>query len=312
MALILIIPAAFLLTLAAVFWKVFYSPHPGQNDLETSLRAIDHSPHAAKIRQALQELEAAPYERVSIRSRDGLRLFARYYHTADGAPLAIQTHGYRSHVIRDFSGDCIPCQKRGFNVLLIEQRAHGNSEGHCITFGIREKFDVIDWANYAAGRFPGVKILLSGLSMGASTVLLAAAEEELPANVRGVTFDCGYSSVKGILCDQIRKMGLPVKPAYFMVRLSARLFGGFDPDEGDVIAAAKRCRVPVLFIHGEADDFVPWTMSKALFEACPKAHDFISVPGAAHGLAYMEDMPRCAKALRDFAAFTLQETGTNF
>ena len=307
MALILLIPAAFVLTLAAVYGKVFYSPHPKQNDLAHSLRAIQRSRHAPRIQEALRELEAAPYERVYIRSRDGLRLTARYFHTADGAPLAIQVHGYRSHVLRDFSGDCIPCQKRGFNVLLIEQRAHGESEGHCISFGIREKYDVIDWANYAAERFPGVKILLSGLSMGAATVLLAAAEEELPENVRGVSFDCGYSSVKAILCDQIRQMGLPVKPAYFLTRLSARLFGGFDPDEGDVLAAAKNCRVPALFIHGEADTFVPWAMSKTLYEACPTAWDFISVPGATHGLAYMEDTARCARALADFAAFILQE-----
>ena len=144
MALILIIPAIFILILAAVFLKVFYSLHAGQNDMEHSLHAIDLSHHAPRIREAIRELEAAPYERVYIRSRDGLRLTARYFHTADGAPLTIQAHGYRSHVLRDFSGDCIPCQKRGFNVLLIEQRAHGESEGHCITFGIREKFDVID------------------------------------------------------------------------------------------------------------------------------------------------------------------------
>ena len=140
MILVLIIPAAFFLLLAAIYCKVFYSPHPRQNHLESSLRAVARSPHAPRIRSALEELKAAPCERVSIRSRDGLRLFARYYHTADDAPLAIQVHGYRSHVLRDFSGDCIPCQKRGFNVLLIEQRAHGESEGHCISFGIRELF----------------------------------------------------------------------------------------------------------------------------------------------------------------------------
>lgn len=307
MALLFIIPAAFLLLLAAIFIKVFYSPHPKQNDSEHSLRAVAYSPHAPRIREAFRELEATPYERVYIRSRDGLRLTARYFHTADGAPLAIQAHGYRSHTLRDFSGDCIPCQKRGFNVLLIEQRAHGESEGHCITFGIREKFDVIDWANYAAERWPGVKILLSGLSMGAATVLMAAAEEELPANVRGVSFDCGYSSVRGILCEHSRMMGLPAKPAYFLIRLSARLFGGFDPETGDVLAAARQSRVPVLFIHGEADNFVPWEMSKALYEACPTAYDFVSVPGASHGLAYMEDTPRCVRALSDFAAFILKD-----
>ncbi|MBE6969329.1 MAG: alpha/beta hydrolase [Ruminococcaceae bacterium] len=311
MVLVFIIPAVFFLTLAAVFCKVFYSPHAGQNNPEVALRAVDYSPHAPRVREAFRELEATPYERVYIRSRDGLRLTARYYHTADGAPLAIQVHGYRSHVLRDFSGDCLPCQKRGFNVLLIEQRAHGESEGHCICFGIREKYDVIDWANYAAARFPGVKILLSGLSMGASTVLMAAAEEELPANVRGISFDCGYSSVKAIICHQIQKMGLPVKPAYFLTRLSARLFGGFDPNDGDVLAAAKNCRVPALFIHGEADDFVPWAMGRALYEACPTAYAFISVPGASHGLAYMEDTPRCVNALESFADFILQETETH-
>ena len=307
MALLIIIPAAFLLLLAAIYCKVFYSPHAGQNDPVRALRTLAGSPHLPRIREAFRELQAAPCERVYIRSRDGLLLSARYYHTADGAPLAIQAHGYRSHTLRDFSGDCIPSQKRGFNVLLIEQRAHGDSEGHCISFGIREKYDIIDWANYAAERFPGVKILLSGLSMGASTVLLAAAEEELPENVRGVSFDCGYSSVKGILCEHIRMMGLPVKPAYFLTRLSARLFGGFDPDTGDVLAAAGNCRVPALFLHGEADHFVPWEMGRALYEACPTAYDFVSVPGASHGLAYMEDTPRCVRALSDFAAFILKD-----
>ena len=94
----------------------------------------------------IRELEEIPYEPVTIRARDGMVLAGRYYHVRDGAPLQIQFHGYRGGAVRDFCGGNKLARESGQNTLLVDQRAHGNSGGSTITFGIRERWDCLSWA----------------------------------------------------------------------------------------------------------------------------------------------------------------------
>ena len=133
-----------------------------------------------------------------------------------------------------------------------------------------------------------VKIILTGISMGAATVLMAGAEE-LPPNVIGILADCGYTSARKMMEVVIGKMGLPPKLCYPFVRLGARIFGHFDPDETSPLEAVKKCKLPVIFFHGEADDFVPCYMSRANFEACASRKRIVTIPGAGHGLSYAID-----------------------
>ena len=133
------------------------------------------------------------FKAVHITAQDGTPLAARYYHHADGAPLAIIFHGYRGYAERDGLGGYTLCTALGYNVLLPDQRAHGYSGGHTITMGVKERYDARDWTVWARSRFgPEVPIFLMGVSMGAATVLLAAGLN-LPDNVCGIVADCGYT-----------------------------------------------------------------------------------------------------------------------
>lgn len=144
-----------------------------------------------------------------------------------------------------------------------------------------------------------VKIILTGISMGASTVLMAAAEE-LPENVVGVLADCGYTSAKAIIKKTIRDMKLPANILYPFVKLGARLFGGFKLEEKSAVDAVKGVKLPVIFFHGEADDFVPCDMSKENFAACTAPKRLVTVPGAGHGLSYPVDQKGYLEAMAEF------------
>ena len=142
-------------------------------------------------------------------------------------------------------------------------------------------------------------MILIGLSMGASTVLMASGLN-LPENVKGIIADCGYSTPKDILSEVIKKMHLPVAPVYFLIRLSGRIFGGFDVEGASAREALQSCEVPVLFIHGEADDFVPCQMSKDNFDACKGEKELFLVPSAGHGMSYMTDTEEYVKRFKGF------------
>ena len=249
----------------------------------------------------------APYEKVMTTSRDGITLAGRYYHVKDGAPVSIIFHGYRSNIGTDCNGGYYLSVKNGYNVLVVYQRAHRESGGKTITFGVKERFDCLDWIAYVNERFgENTPILLMGLSMGAATVLMAAGLD-LPSNVKGIMADCGFSSPKEILQEVIRKMRYPLRITYFFVRMSARIFGHFDPEEASAVEALKNAKVPVLIIHGDDDRFVPSRMSRDNYDACASSKEILIVPGAGHGLSYCLDAKAYEKAVQDFIDRVMKE-----
>ena len=248
----------------------------------------------------IKELNEIPYEKIFIKSHDGKKLAARYYHTADGAPVHIEFHGYRSGAAKDFCGGDKFARDSGHNTLLVDQRAHGESEGRSISFGIKERLDCLDWINYVIDRFgQDVRIILAGISMGAATVLMAS-ELDLPSNVKGIIADCPYSSPEKIIKQECAKMKLPPRLAYPFVRLGAIIFGGFDPSSATAEMAVSRSKTPILLIHGEEDDFVPCSMSRDIYEACASDKTLVTVPLASHGLSYIVDRPRYEKEVGSF------------
>ena len=235
-----------------------------------------------------------------ITSFDGLQLHASYYEYAPGAPMEIMFHGYRGNAERDLPGGVQRCFACGRSALVVDQRCAGCSEGKTITFGIKEHRDCLSWVDFAVEHFgPEVKIILTGISMGAATVLMAAGEE-LPENVIGILADCGYSTPKAIIQKVIKDMKLPAKLCWPFVKWGAKIFGGFDPEENSPMDAMKRCKRKVILFHGENDGFVPCYMSREVFEACPTRKCIRTVPGADHGLSYPVDMEGYLTALRDF------------
>jgi len=252
-----------------------------------------------KRRDMIERIARIPYEDVRIESYDGLKLHARYYHAKEGAPIAIQFHGYKSMSIRDFSGGAYECIKMGHNLLLVDQRAHGESGGRVITFGIKERYDCKAWTEYAVKRFGNdSKIILYGISMGAATVLMAS-ELDLPENIVGIVADCPYSSPGAIIKKVCRDRHLPPIIFYPFIKIGTRLFGGFNLDSASAVSAVKNTDIPILLIHGGGDNFVPASMSDEIRSSNPKII-YLRVPEATHGLSFLYDYNAYMKALQNF------------
>ena len=245
-----------------------------------------YAPFHDAMRSWQDQVRALPYETFTITSFDGLKLSGKYYEYAPGAVTEIMFHGYRGSAMRDLCGGVHRAFRLGRNVLLVDQRTSNQSQGNTISFGICEHQDCLGWVDFMIRHFgPEVELILTGISMGAATVLMAAGEP-LPQNVVGVLADCSYTSAKAIIHKCAKAMKLPPKIIYPFIRLGAMLFGHFDPEANSPLDAVKRCRVPVIFFHGQADDFVPSYMSQELFDACASPKKLVIVPHADHGLSF--------------------------
>lgn len=302
--LILVVASAAVLLLSfLVFLLVFYSPKrkPGAEEDLTPLGGKSCEPFRDLMLTGMRECLDTPHEDVYITSFDGLKLHGRYYEFIPGAPMELMMHGYRGTALRDFCLGLRRCKSLGHNALVIEERGSGQSDGCVISFGINERRDCLSWVEYMVERFgPDCQIILTGISMGASTVLMAGGMD-LPKNVVGILADCGFTSAKAIIEQVMGRHHMPAKILYPLVKLGARLFGGVDLEECSSLEAMKECRVPVIFFHGEADHLVPCDMSRENFEACIAPKRILTVPGAGHGLSYLVQPEEYVKVLGEFA-----------
>lgn len=260
-----------------------------------------YEPYRDQMTTWIKETRALPQEEVSITSFDGLKLYGKYYEYAPGAPIELMFHGYRGSAERDLSGGVQRCFSLGRSVLLVDQRTSCKSEGNVISFGINESKDCLAWIDFMIDHFgKDTKIILTGISMGAATVMIAAGND-LPENVIGVLADCGYSSAKDIIKKTIREMKLPPDLLYPFVKLAAKIYGHFDLEETSPLEAIKNCKLPIIFIHGEADDYVPCEMSRQVYEACPSPKTILTIPGAGHGLGYIMNLDGYLKTVVAFS-----------
>ena len=304
MALFLIILAIVLIVLLASGFVVFNMAYKPSKDRDVDYYHLpnnpQYEPYKAKSNKLTEELVAIPYEEVWIDSFDGLKLHGRYYHVQDGAPLQIEFHGYHGNAYRDFCGGNRIAREAGHNTLLIDERGHGKSEGKAITFGINERKDAKAWAEYASKRFgESQKIILAGVSMGAATVLMAS-QLDLPKNVVGIMADCPFSSPVDIILKVSREKGLPKAVVYPLMFVASIVFGKFNIGAASPYKAVQNTKLPILIIHGTADNYVPYDMSVKMKNANPDGVDFLSVEGAGHGLSYMLDTDAYENAVKSF------------
>ncbi len=302
MTTVLCIIAGLLLVLLAGCYICFYITFYSKNDKKDQGFSLPPGPVYEPYRDIMyawaQEVKTIPHEDVQIRSFDGLTLRGKLYEYAPGADIELMLPGYRGSAERDLCGGVQRCFSLGRSALVVNQRGCGTSDGHVISFGVNEHRDCLAWVDYLVQRFgTSRRIILTGISMGASTVLCAAGQE-LPENVVGVIADCGFTEPKAIIKKVILQMGLPAGPLYPLVRLSGMLFGGFDIESVTSIDSVKNCKIPVFFAHGEGDDYVPCPMSQENFDACTAPKLFLNVPKAGHGLAYVVDPEGYIAALR--------------
>ena len=307
LTIILLISAAVAAASYFCYRLAFSVPKQSREALFEMPDTEQYAPYSAEARQMISDALEIPYKEAVVTSYDGLRLFGKCYIASSDAPWLIMLHGYRSGAERDFCGGLKFGIDSGFNVLLVDQRAHGKSEGKCLTFGIKERYDCLTWINYVISQAGGsCKIALYGMSMGAATVLMAAGSG-LPKNVACIVADCGYTAPKAIIKKVIREMHYPVFPTYALVRLGGMLFGGFDIEEYSAVQAMEKCDIPVLFIHGDDDRFVPCDMGRENHRHCrAEGKKLLIVPNAGHGMSYMSDKRAYLGTVSEFLKSALE------
>ena len=299
----IVILALLVLAISYICFRIVFYVSPKQKKASDELPVPEgaiYEPYHPLMKKWVLEARSFPYEDCYITSHDGLKLHAKYFEYAPGAVTEIMFHGYRGSAERDLSGGIQRCFALGRNILLVDQRTSCGSEGTVISFGINEHRDCLAWVDYAVKKFgPDVKLVLTGISMGASTVLMAAGKP-LPENVVGVLADCGFSSPKKIIRKCAKDLHLPAGLIYPFIKLGAKLFGHFDLEEYSPLEAMKNCQVPVIFFHGIDDDFVPCDMCQEIYDACTSPKRMVTVPKAGHGLVYLVDNNRYFQAVVEF------------
>ncbi len=246
-------------------------------------------------------LEGQEKEELAITSFDGLRLKGIFVPNPDAKGTLLLFHGWRSHWKTDFICALSFYHAQGLNLLLAEQRAQNGSEGKYMTYGIREQRDVVSWANLMAERLGKEHpLFLGGLSMGAATVLMAS-DLEYEGNVRGVLADCGFTSPWAIIRKVAgRSKWIPLDASSALLNVFTKRFAGFDMKEKSAADALGRTKLPVLLIHGLADDFVPPEMSRENYEACRSEKELVLVEGATHGMSYVVEPERVKASISGF------------
>lgn len=223
------------------------------------------------------KMEKEPFEMHEIVSRDGLKLKGYSLFVDETAPIVLFVHGYTGTWKLDGYGTYRLCKERGYNLFVFDQRAHGASEGKDTTFGVMEQYDCLDWINYIKDKYGKDRpLLLSGVSMGCSTAIMAAA---LATNklVDGLIADCGYSCGTDIFAKAAKDLNLPVSLAVKIAVLGSKIYGGFDASKATVSESSSKLDMPVLFIHGTIDSVVPFEMLEKNFNACGSKNKYKAV-----------------------------------
>ena len=254
-----------------------------------------------------------PHEDVYITSFDGLKLHATYFPGMEdeaGRPADVSGvkkavicfHGYTGEGLSNHIAIADYFLKKGYAMLMPDARAHGESEGEYIGFGCLDRKDALSWVNWLIGKCGNdVAIMLHGTSMGGATVLMASGLD-LPCQVKGIVSDCGFTSPKEVFTHVLNHMyHLPAFPAIQGADLINKRLAGYGMDECNAKYEVQKAKVPILFIHGSSDTFVPLSMCHEIYENCASPKRKLIVEGAAHAESYYKDMADYEKVLTEFA-----------
>lgn len=252
--------------------------------------------------QARQRMEATPHQILEINSFDGTRLVGHLFPVAEPRRVIIAMHGWRSGWSKDFCMIADFLRNNSCTVLYAEQRGQGDSDGEYMGFGMIERHDCFAWVKWlnenGYGQLP---MYLAGISMGATTVLMTAGFEDLPANVKGIIADCGFTSAKAVWKHiSEENLHIPYRRHEKHVDSLCRKRIDLEADAYTTLDAMAANTTPVLFIHGSGDTFVPVEMTKENYEACKAPKKLLIVEGANHGMSYLQDQQRYEEIVQEF------------
>ena len=253
------------------------------------------------IDESAEKLAQKEHTVVEITAADGVKLVGHWFPHPHPQRIVIGMHGWRSSWCRDFGMIADFWTANGCSVLLAEQRGQGNSGGEYMGFGQTECHDCLEWIQWASRQYDEeLPVYLGGVSMGATTVLMAAGLD-LPECVHGIVADCGFTTPYAIWKHVANKnlhlsFGLrgPVADRHYRSRLQ------IGSEDYSTVEALRRTKVPVLLVHGEDDHFVPVEMTYENYEACASPKRMLIIPGADHGMSYYLAKDAYEEAVRNF------------
>lgn len=254
-----------------------------------------------ELKKSAERLENRETQTVEITGQDGTRLVGHYYPCENAKRIIVAMHGWRSSWSKDFGMIADFWHDNHCSILFAEQRGQGNSGGEYMGFGLTERYDCLDWVNWVNETIGSeLPIYLGGVSMGASTVLMAAGLD-LPDNVKGIVADCGFTSPhaiwKHVAEDNLHlSYGIRGDIANELCKKKINI-GSKEYSAAD---ALRENNIPVLFIHGTDDHFVPVEMTYENYKACTAPKRLFIVPGADHGMSYFVNKAGYEKAIKDF------------
>ena len=251
---------------------------------------------------ASSKLKGMPHETVKITAHDGVELVGHYFPCEDAKRLIIAFHGWRSSWGSDYGVISDFWHSNGCSVLYAEQRGQNNSGGEYMGFGLVERFDCVDWVRWAQGICGEIPLYLAGISMGATTVLMAS-DLDFPRAVNGIMADCGFTSPEAIW-RHVARNNLHISYGIRSAVASAMCKQRINCGSGDysTLDALKKTKIPVLFVHGTDDHFVPVEMTYENYKACASPKRLLIVPGADHAVSYCVNRDEYQKAMLDFWA----------
>ncbi|MGN0157579.1 MAG: alpha/beta hydrolase [Brotaphodocola sp.] len=257
----------------------------GRATLERTAKmsGTDWNQYVPKIRAWRERSEQLPKEDVYTVSDDGLKLHGTWFPYEGSNRVVICFHGYTSSGMNDYAAIAEYYRSQGFHLLLVDERAHGGSEGKYIGFGCLDRYDVRCWVNDVIRRMgEDCQIMLHGVSMGGAAVLMASGLK-LPEQVKGIISDCAFTSAWDIFASVLKgTYHLPAFPLLNLMDIVAKKEAGYGLKECDAREEVKKAAIPIAFIHGDADTFVPFSMVSDLYEACASEKELMVVKGAGH------------------------------
>lgn len=265
------------------------------------MAGTDWDTYIPGIQKCKEWLKGQPQEDVFIESGDHLMLHATYFPGSGSDRAVICFHGYTSEGLNDFSSIARFYLEMGYRLLVVDERAHGKSEGIYIGFGCLDRKDAMLWIKEMVRRMgPDCKLALHGISMGGATALMTAGLR-MPPQVRAVISDCAFTSAWEVFSAVLRSMyHMPAFPVMQIADRMTREQAGYGLDECNARDEVRKADVPILFIHGDADTFVPCSMVYELYEACRSPKELLVIPGAGHAEAYYKDSAAYEQAVRAF------------
>lgn len=252
-----------------------------------------------EAKEAERHFKSLPLESIEIDGGCPLKAKLLVPEKSNGI-LVISCHGARSSALGEFAFCADYFYNGGFTVLMPEHRGCGISGGRFMGYGTHESKDTMRWLDYAKKRFPDLSVFLLGVSMGAATVLMMS--DKISKNdVKGIISDCSYTSLWDELKYQLKtSFHLPAFPVLYICNLICKVSARYSFKDASPVNCVKHSNVPVLFIHGTEDDFVPFYMEKELYDACGSEKEILAVDGAVHARSYFHNSALYEKAINAF------------